>query len=468
MNRTVRAAGFAVAAALTIGGAYTPAHAEEQVVYWPLVTDGAEYRRVAYPLEAGSVLALAGSEIVLEARRSEVSYWPLTRQYITEAGTGAAIDGTLEIVDASGNPVDAPLDTYTLWSPDGVGAGVTQLLRGDAARKLYGEYVAAAREAAAKEQDYQRIVAVHQAAAEAWLKLAATRRPEDMPPPPPELLVEQPKPFRAFATEPRQAPVLVLAEGDYMLRIRDGSGNVVVGSERKLVAFGPVEQAVGYVLRPEDRWTRPTVSFSPSDTIYTTGRTDIFFQPVPVVEYPARYFTRLFDPQSFEAVDPDGTLWVPLPDGGQLPAGATLAVWSGRNQQTSLSRAGYRVQQQPGIARGYTIEEFSPAGGSLQPDFQAMRLDRNMPATRVALVQDGAAAVGSARHVVTTAAQPYWLIFIPAFIPVIAGFLLRHLARGAGKRSRPARKQDSSAAAWAKHTSTAAMNAAHGRKHGIG
>lgn len=70
---------------------------------------------------------------------------------------------------------------------------------------------------------------------------------------------------------------------------------------------------IGYVIRPEDRWTRPITRFAPNETIYTytTGKTDLFFQAVPVVEYEASFFTRLFRPQSVEAVDPSLTVWVP-------------------------------------------------------------------------------------------------------------------------------------------------------------
>jgi hypothetical protein len=460
MNRHLLSS-FAAAAALA-GSLMTPAYADEQIVYWPLVTDGAEYRRVSYPHEAGSLLALAGAELVLEVRRAGVTYWPITRQYITEAAQGKPVEGTIELVDGSGKLVDTKPETFVLWSPAGVGAGVTQLVRGDAAKKLYQDYVTKARAAQAREQEYQRIVAQHQAAAEAWIKLAATRRPESMPPPPPELTLKEPEPYRAYASEPREAPVLTLAEGDYTVRIRDSAGSIIPGSERTLIAFGPLAQSVGYVLRPEDRWTQASVSFSPRDAIYTTGRTDLFFQPVPVVEYASRYFTRLFDPQSYETIAPGASLWVPLPDAGQISPNVTLDVWNGRTQQQSVPRRGYRVQQQPGFTVGYTIEEFTSAtGSSLQPDFQAMRLDQTTPRTYVGLAQ-GANSEGG-RSVVTVPVPPYWLIFLPAFIPLIAGFFLRRLGRG-GEGRLFARKRKTAAQARTTNMGTeAAANAAQGR-----
>jgi hypothetical protein len=141
--------------------------------------------------------------------------------------------------------------------------------------------------------------------------MAAERRGQNMPSPPPELDIEKPEPFHAFATEPRQAAVVSLPEGTYTVRVRGADGAIVPGSERELISFAPLDWAVGYVLRPENRWTRPVISFAPDEAIYTTGRTDLFFQPVRVVEYDARRYARLFRPQSVEVADPSLTVWTP-------------------------------------------------------------------------------------------------------------------------------------------------------------
>ena len=79
------------------------AQAEEQLVYWPLVTDGTEYRRVPYPVEAGSLVVLADTEIVIEARLAPVSYWPITREYLADlSGEPELLRGSVEIVDGVG------------------------------------------------------------------------------------------------------------------------------------------------------------------------------------------------------------------------------------------------------------------------------------------------------------------------------------------------------------------------------
>jgi hypothetical protein len=47
--------------------------ADDQLVYWPFLTDGTEYRRIPYPYEAGTLLVLADTEVVIDARQVPVS-----------------------------------------------------------------------------------------------------------------------------------------------------------------------------------------------------------------------------------------------------------------------------------------------------------------------------------------------------------------------------------------------------------
>ena len=223
------ASALLLAVSLSVGAsAPCLAAAHEQLVYWPLVTDGKEYRRVSYPAEAGPLLVLADTEVVIEARVAPVAYWPITREYLADfSGRPDPVAGSVEIVDGAGEVRAIEPEPHVLWHPLGVGVGPAQLVRGAAAEELYEDYLRAARAAAAKEQQYQRIVGAHRAAVEAWLRLAAERRGQDMPAPPPELDVKPPEPYPAYATEPRVAAVVALPEGAYTVRIRDPEGGNV-------------------------------------------------------------------------------------------------------------------------------------------------------------------------------------------------------------------------------------------------
>jgi hypothetical protein len=166
--------------------------------------------------------------------------------------------------------------------------------------------------------------------------------------------------------------------------MRGADGQVVPGSLRQLLSFAPLSRATGYVLRPENRWTQPVVSFAPDEIIYATGRTEIFVQPLPVVEYSARSYARLFRPQSVVSADPAETMWVPGEVEEIAAPGATLNLTAGNELVEAVPSLGYRVNQVPGSERGYTIDEFRPEAGSpMRPDFTAMRVGANTRAAEV-------------------------------------------------------------------------------------
>jgi hypothetical protein len=404
------------------------AQAVEQLVWWPLVTDGQEYRRVPYPQEAGALRILAGSEVVLDARLAPVFYWPITREYLADfSQQPLPVAGSIEIDDGSGEVSAVEPEPYLLWHPAGVGAGPAQLLHGESALAFYEDYLEDARAAAEREREYQRILGAHQAAVEAWLRLAAERRGQNVPAPPPEFDIEPPQPFHGYASEPSEAAVLSLPAGAYTVRVRGPDGEIVPGSERELVSFGALDRAIGYVLRPEDRWTQPVASFAPDETIYTTGRTDLFLEPVPVVEYDAAAYTRLFRPQSVETADAAPTLWTADLERENADDSAALTLWNGEAVVDTLPWTPYRVAQLAGTSRGYEIKPFAAEDSALEPDFYAMRVPRDVEVTRIDLVAEDTARnrARTDRELRKVAPSPEGLLFLPALLPLVVGVAIR-------------------------------------------
>lgn len=416
-----------------------PASAEEQLVWWPMVTDGAEYRRVSYPAEAGALMVLADTEVVLEARRARVAFWPITREYLADISAASEpVEGRIEIVDAAGAVQEVEPEPYLLWHAYGVGAGPAELVRGEEVAGVYEDYLRRGREAAEQARLHQQLLGQHHAAVEAWVRLAAERAGDDMPPPPPEFDLPAPEPFHAYASEPREAALVSLPEGRYTLRLRDAGGAVVPGSERELVSFAALNPGIGYVIRPEDRWTQPVISFAPGEIVYTTGRTDLFVQPVRVAEFAARHYTRLFRPQSVEAADPFLTVWVPRPDAPDREGGAELSLSAGGEEISRLATTPFRVAQMPDRLRGYVIEEFEISPDrALQPDFFAMRIGHDIGLTGIGLVEDGAPLDTSERRIRRVAPLAEAWLFAPALLPLAFGVGLRLWLTG--RRSAPRR-----------------------------
>lgn len=408
---------------------------ETQVVWWPLVTDGLEYRRIAYPAQAGDLVILADTTVVLEAREASVSWWPITREYLSDVSRSApVVAGTLEIVDAAGQAVAAAPEPYLVWHPDGVGAGKAEIVRGPQTDEVHATYVRHGRAAAAAAQTYQRLVAEHQAAVEAWLKLAA-QKPAKMPPPPPEFTVPEPEPYYAYATTPETAVVVALSAGTYTLRLRNAAGDVVAGSERRLVSFAPRARGVGYVVRPGDRWTQPAISFGPDETIYTTGRSALYIQPVPVAEFGAQEFSRLFQPQSVDQVDPFLSIWVPQGTGLADSAQTRLELWDGATRLDDRPTTGFRVAQNPGAARGYVIEPFAPAAGVMvKPDFSAMEIAQDVSPTSISLT-GSEALPASERRIRRVDPPANAVLFLPALLPLLIGLAV-HLYRRRNRHTR--------------------------------
>jgi len=413
-----------LAAALWAGPA--PAQSpprEEQAVLWPLVTDGVEYRRVAYPRQVDTVRVLADTPIVFDARRSQVYFWPLTREYLADfTALNEPLAGTLEIVSPNGDVRRITPRRYTVWHPNGVAAGRSELLFDEVAQEAFETYVREARAAAEAARAFEQRRAEHVASAQAWLRQAAARV-QPLPPPPAEFTEDEPPAYRAYATEIEAAPVVSLPAGEYRVRWRGADGTLVPGSERRVVSFAPRRQAIGYRILPESRWTQSEATYNPGEALYVGDETAFYLQPIAVEEYNASLHARLHRPQTLEAPDPALHVWVPRGAVG----GARLALWSDGRQPQVIAERSYRVVQAGGATLGYSIAPFEATASSPEPDFVAMRLTPDAGRiSHLSLIDgDGSEIPNSRREIrpVRMAAAP--LVYAPAVIPLLLLVVLR-------------------------------------------
>ncbi len=396
-----------------------PSGPAEQLVFWPYVTNGTEYRRVAYPPQVDTIWVLAETPVVLEARRSLVSYWPLTGEYLADfAALNDPVPGSLEIVAPSGEVRRVPPRPFTIWYPDGVAAARSEMLFDEAARLLYDSYVQDARRAAAATQAFEQRRAEYEASVDAWLKQAAAKA-NPLPPPPAEFSELPPPPYYGYATEIQEAPVVSLPAGEYRVQWRGTDGAVLSGSERRLVSFAARREGIGYRMLPEDRWTQPSALYSPDQVLYLTGSTPLYLQPIVVQEYAASLYVRILQPQTLAPPDPSRYIWVPR---GPAP-GARLSVWQGERQVATIPEVPYRVVQNEGTLRGYAIRPLNAVDPALQlePDFVAMRLPVELSAvSSLSLATaDGTAVSSSRREVRQVGLAPGALVYAPASIPLL-------------------------------------------------
>lgn len=400
--------------------------AEEQLVYRPLLSDRFEYRRVNYPEQVDALLVLADTPVVFDATRTEVYFWPITREYLADfARLDEPVDARLEVVSSDGDERVVVPHTYVLWYPNGVAAGESELLIDEVARDRHATYVRDAREAAEATIDYQRRLAEHETALQEYLQ-AEAGGVEPLPEPPDEFTEQPPEQYLAYARDPAEAPIVSLPAGEYTIRLRTEDGEVVNGSERRLISFAPRRDGVGYAIVPERRWTQPTINFDPDETIYVTGAGDVYLQPVEVEEYPASLYARLLDPQTIDAPDPSEYVWVPR----EPVTGAELLIRSGDEVVDRVPQSAYRVQQVSGASRGYTIEPYDPEDAPLEADFEAMRVPiDDASVTGVTIARGGEPIPSSARAVRRTPSAPDWVVYAPALLPILVVALIRALPR---------------------------------------
>jgi len=414
--RFVVAALVAVAAVLIgftgLDGTDPADAAREEFVYYPLVTNGFEYRRVPYPEEVTTIQLLAEEPVAFDARRSVVAFWPITREYLADfAKLDESVPGVAEVIDEHGVVTAFEPQPYTLWYPRGL-SGEPQLVTGNEAQQTYDTYVEEGRAAFEADRQYQMAVARLQEQIDEWLALAADGV-EPLPDPPGELTEPAPEPYVAYAAEPALAPIVQLPAGSYTLRWRGDDGQIVAGSERELAISGATRSGVAYTIIPYDRWTQPIFTFDPNESIYLAEDQDVFLAPLPVSRYSAFVYTRLLDPQTIDAPDRNATLWVPDETDPDL-TGNSVQVTSKGEVVDKVAWLGYRVFQEPNATRGYYIEEFE-ADGALQPDFNAMRLPLDRSVTEVGLIgADGHAVANSSRDVRRVPAIPRGALYLPA------------------------------------------------------
>lgn len=401
-----------------------------EFVYDPLVTNGFEYRRVRYPEEVPEIFALADEPLVVDARISLVSFWPITKEYLADfAKLDEAVDGALEVVGPGGTTVHEP-GLFTLWYPEGPYQPGLEVVVGDEAQQVYDAFVEDAVAYLEADREYQRRLVEWQAELEEYMGMVV-EGVEPLPEPPGEFTEEPPEVYRSYATEPERAPVVTLPEGSYRIRWRGPDGEIVPGSERRLTVFSRTDAAIGYTVIPEDRWTQPEISFDPAETVYLAEDQKIFLAAFEVSSYNFYRYARLFEPQTIEAIDRDETIWIPELE--ELIADYSVTVWDDGRSAADLDVLGYRVRQDPGATRGYTIEPFE-SDGVLEPDFSAVRIPTTVPMSEVSLTGPGGAEVSGSRHSLERVpVVPAWALYAPAVVfLLVAGAIWQRRGRLGG------------------------------------
>ena len=351
---------------------------EEQFVYSIVAFDGRDYNGTFARQEADTIYLMAGVDNFITAHNALVYFWPLTAEWkLDRSVLDVPFTGTLELRGRGGRgrePRTIGMTPYTYYN-------------------VRGEYelnwkVATKEEAEAVVQHSQELVAAYYAAIQEYQQeraayeaqlheLASTvgelRREgkdvtelvaalEQMEPP------AEPEPPTDYIVPPQaiqQAFILNLPVGAYDVRFLTEDGEVMEGSERRIVAFAQRRaEAIGLEVIPGDKWTRPVESTSPAAVLYVDGSTDLYLRPFFQQEYNDLFYAKMS--RNDAKGNPGLMKWVRIQ---QVPGAAVeISAPAGRSPASAaapprlVTEQPFFVEQVPGGALGYRIVPFDPAG----------------------------------------------------------------------------------------------------------
>jgi len=169
----------------------------------------------------------------------------------------------------------------------------------------------------------------------------------------------------------QKAFILNLPVGEYQIRFFTEDGQIMEGSERRIVAFEKRRaEAIGLEVIPGDKWTRPVESKTPASVLYIDGSTDLYIRPFFQQEYNDLFYEKMR--KNDAKGNPTLMKWVRIQ---QVPRARVEVTRPSLESQMVLEEPFY-VEQVKGAALGYQIVPFDPEGKhkDREPSLQAFHV----------------------------------------------------------------------------------------------
>ena len=431
--------GGAAALVLLLGAAGLAAQAplrEEQFVYSIVAFNGRDYAGTFARREADTIYLMADVDNFITARNALVYFWPITGEWKLDLSElDVPFEGTLELGGRGREPRRIGMTPYTYYNVRGeyelnwkvateaAAEAVVQHSR-ELIAAYYDAVQAFQRERALYEELLNELAGVITALRREGRDVTAlVAELEKLQPP------AQPEPPDHYVVPPstiQQAFILNLPVGQYDIRFLTADGEVMEGSERRIVTFARRRaEAVGLEVIPADKWTRPVESTSPASVLYVDGSTDLYVRPFYQQEYNDLFYEKL---RRNDAKGNPGLMkWVRIQ---QVP-GAALAVSAGTARSRTaeprmVQEEPFVVEQIPGGALGYRIMPFDPDGAhqGREPALRAFHvpLSARQPVLHLRVHdRDGQMLPSSDRQVrLVTPPANGWLSLLLAAVPLLA------------------------------------------------
>ena len=354
---------------------------EEKFIYSILAFNGKDYTSTFFAEPSDTIFLIANADNFLSARKTLVYFWPITNDWKTDtAPLNHVFEGYLELKRRGLRFQPQLPDWFTYYNARGEYELNWKVSIGDEAIAVMKQYEDSVRKYEQAYREYERR-GFEYAEAQRALTAEISRRMETgedvgfvisqreamKEPVPPEM----PSDFIVPPESIQKAYILNLPAGEYSIRFRTGEGALMEGSEAQLRVFKKRRSmSVGFDVIPEDKWTRPVASDSPSSIIYVDGKTDLFLRP---------FFQDEFNDLQYEKMlkndgrgNPGIMRWVRTQ---QIP-GAELKIGHRGDIESTLKEESFIVEQTTGAALGYRIVPFTRAQSEagMDPDVKAFRI----------------------------------------------------------------------------------------------
>ncbi len=416
-----------------------PVVAQEQLVYGLTLFDGRQYQWTFCPQDIKTAYVISDTRNAILVRRAKVYFWPITGEYVSdwEDATEMADLAELSMEVLAGSKLVATLrpQKYAMMYRSGYMGPATEILLDEAAQTEFDRYMIRLEEyGAAISRHYQAYMEYTKAISDFIDNPTAfdgkiPKEPAE--PTPPEVCLSQV--YEAFIVD--------LPEGSYRIRLKDGAGNVVPGSEKAVVAFSAIGRGIGYQIIPEDKWTCPSRSDDTSQNITALKDQVIYVKPYEEVSFNRHHYAKLTElhrPAGGRGME-NQTLWTYVRPLGATDEMLSVEVVSGKDVAGTAVEKPYHVEQTSGSSLGYNIIEFSPETcPESSPDFTAFKIEmpQNPGRYRLQIVNaSGQVLDDSTRELrIVQGTDSSW-IQAAAFIPLFVGaFMVISRRRKCGMR----------------------------------
>jgi len=354
---------------------------EEQFIYSILAFNGKDYAGTFARQEADTIYLVADVDNFITVRNVFVYFWPITQDWKSDTSTlNIPFEGTLELRGREAEPERLGMTPYTYYNIRGeyeLNWKVAKEAEADAAWQHYqglmDAYWQSVSQYYEKRAMYEAVlnqltitITKMRDEGKDVTSLIETLQELKAPPEPqyPTEYIVPPVPIQ-------NAFILNLPVGEYRIRFFSEDGQIMEGSERKIVAFEKRRaEAIGLEVIPGDKWTRPVESKTPASVLYIDGSTDLYLRPFLQQEYNDLFYEKMR--KNDAKGNPNLMKWVRIQ---QVPQARVEVTRPSSESQMVLEEPFY-VEQVKGAALGYQIVPFDPQGKhkDREPSLQAFHV----------------------------------------------------------------------------------------------